>query len=80
MMREKGDLRAIDGLGRIVLPMTFRKMLDIKTGDLLELNLSSNNEIVIVKASPACVFCGGKEELTEYREKYICAKCKKGLN
>jgi transcriptional pleiotropic regulator of transition state genes len=79
-MKEKGDLRAIDGLGRIVVPMTFRKMLGIQTGDLLELNLSSNNEIVITKVSDSCVFCGGREELTEYREKYVCAKCKSELN
>ncbi len=78
-MKNKGDIRAIDELGRVVIPMTFRKLLDIKSGDMLEMNLTENSEIVITKAVPSCIFCSGKENLTAYMNKCVCESCKEKL-
>ncbi len=79
-MKHKGDMRAIDELGRVVIPMTFRKILDIKAGDMLEMNLSDNGEIIIVKSKPSCVFCGGEEDVEPFMNKGVCATCRKKLS
>ena len=79
-MKNKGDVRAIDDLGRVVIPKTFRKLLDINQGDMLDMNMTENGEIVITKAIPSCVFCFEKENLTQFENKYICNKCKKKLS
>ena len=65
-MKAKADIRAIDDLGRVVIPMTFRRILGIKSGDPLDLRLNENGEIVITKAIPSCAFCEGKENLHEF--------------
>ena len=79
-MKSKGDIRAIDDLGRVVIPMTFRKLLDIKAGDMLEINMTENSEIVIVKNKPSCVFCASEENLVTYLNKSVCEDCKKKLS
>ncbi|MBQ9975178.1 MAG: AbrB/MazE/SpoVT family DNA-binding domain-containing protein [Clostridia bacterium] len=79
-MKAKGDIRAIDELGRIVVPKTFRRILGIEAGDMLEMNLNDDGEIVITKATPSCVFCGGTVELRELEKKHICSKCVKKLS
>ena len=79
-MKTKGDIRAIDDLGRVVIPMTFRKMLGIKAGDALDMNMNENGEIIITKATPSCVFCSSSENLREFENKYICAECIKKLS
>ena len=79
-MKGKSDIRAIDELGRVVIPKTFRKLLDIKSGDMLEMNMTEQGEIVITKATPSCVFCGEAENLVQYENKYICASCIKKLS
>ncbi len=79
-MKNKGDMRAIDDLGRVVIPMTFRKLLDIKAGDVLEMNMTDNGEIVIVKSKPSCVFCSSEDNLTTYLNKSVCDSCKKKIS
>jgi transcriptional pleiotropic regulator of transition state genes len=79
-MKAKGDIRAIDELGRIVVPKTFRRILGIEAGDMLEMNLNDNGEIVITKATPSCVFCGETNDLRELEKKHICSKCVKKLS
>ena len=73
-MRTKGNVRAIDELGRIVLPIEFRTALDIKSGDLLKMDMDGE-KIVIQKNTPSCVFCGTEIALTKYEGKTICIDC-----
>jgi len=79
-MKAKGDIRAIDELGRVVIPMTFRKMLGIKPGDALDMSLNENGEIIITKSAPSCVFCTSNENLQEFENKHVCAECIKKLS
>ncbi len=74
-MKAKGDMRAIDELGRIVIPKTFRKILGIESGDMLEMNLNDDGEIVITKKTETCVFCSRAEDLKEFGDKHICREC-----
>lgn len=79
-MKGKSDIRAIDELGRVVIPKTFRKLLGINAGDTLEMNMTEQGEIVITKATPSCVFCGSTENLRELAGKCICNTCVKKLS
>jgi AbrB family looped-hinge helix DNA binding protein len=43
----KEQIVTVNESGRIVLPIFFRRKLDIKSGDELILSLSSNNNIIV---------------------------------
>lgn len=77
-MTVKGVVRQLDPVGRVVIPIEFRKLLDIKPGDPLEIILTGN-EVVIRKFSEACVFCGSKEGLKKFKGLNVCSKCRKQL-
>ena len=49
-MKQVGIVRPIDNLGRVVVPMEFRKTMGIEHGDLLEQRLykDENDEHVLV--------------------------------
>ncbi len=74
MEKNIGTVRRVDELGRIVIPKSMRKMLDIQTNDEVKLALRSG-EIVVSKLAPSCVFCGGKENLVAMNEKAVCRVC-----
>ena len=78
-MRAKGNVRAIDELGRVVLPIEYRTALDIKSGDLLKMDIDGE-KIVICKNTPSCVFCGAEKALTKYEGKTICLDCIRGIS
>ncbi|MBQ7896893.1 MAG: AbrB/MazE/SpoVT family DNA-binding domain-containing protein [Clostridia bacterium] len=73
-MRYKGNIRAIDELGRIVVPMEFRNALDIKSGELLRMEVEGE-KIIIQKNTPSCAFCGEVNGLTKFEGKTICLNC-----
>ncbi len=73
-MEDRGIIRKIDQLGRVVIPIEYRKNLDLNPRDNIKMTLV-NNRIVIDKYTERCVFCGNKNRLREYRGKWICPKC-----
>ena len=73
-MKTTGIVRPVDGLGRIVLPIEIRRNLDIEERDLLELYLEGER-IILQKAELACVFCGNKRGLADFKEKCLCRDC-----
>ena len=73
-MKKACSIRKIDNLGRIVIPMDFRKALEIAEWDELAISLN-NDEIVIRKAQNTCTFCGSEEALTEYEGRFLCKPC-----
>ena len=46
-----GMVRKIDELGRVVLPKEMRRILNIKTGSSVEMEIDENNKIVLSKFS-----------------------------
>lgn len=46
MIEEKGIVRKIDALGRVVIPTNIRNSLGIKSGDCLEIIEDSGNVIL----------------------------------
>lgn len=77
-MSRKGITRGLDGLGRVVIPISIRKMLNITTDDTLEI-YTEGDKIVIKKYDPFCVFCGDEEGLTDYEGRRICKNCIKNI-
>ena len=73
-MKSTGIIRKVDDLGRIVLPIELRRMLDIAERDELEIFME-NDRIVLQKYEPACIFCGSGRGLTSFRGKNVCVEC-----
>lgn len=73
-MSRKGITRGLDSLGRIVIPMSIRKMLNITNDDTLEV-YTEGDKIIIKKYEPFCVFCGSENEISDCEGKKICKNC-----
>lgn len=71
----RGNIRRVDELGRIVIPMDIRKRLDINNLDYLEI-LASDNEITLRKFENTCIFCGGRTDIAQFMGKNVCGKCR----
>lgn len=73
-MKATGMIRSLDQLGRIVIPIELRRVLDIEIGDGLEF-YSDENSIVLKKYEPACIFCDNASNIKQYMGKNICREC-----
>ena len=73
-MKSTGIIRKVDDLGRIVLPIELRRVLDISERDELEIYME-NDPIILQKFEPACLFCGSSRNLITYRGKNVCQDC-----
>ncbi len=73
-MKTFGMIRKVDALGRIVIPSELRQAMELQQGDALELYLEEDR-LVMKKFAPACIFCGGIQQLVTYEGKNICGKC-----
>ena len=78
-MKSTGIVRAVDRLGRIVIPKEIRTTLDIQEEDPIEI-YTEGNTIILKKHAPSCIFCGESEMLTIYKDKFVCSKCLSDLS
>jgi transcriptional pleiotropic regulator of transition state genes len=75
-MKATGYVRKLDSLGRIVLPKSLRKQLDISEGDSMEMFVDDDGNVVLGKYVPRCIFCENvSENMIEYKGKLICRAC-----
>lgn len=77
-LKSTGIIRKVDDLGRIVLPIELRRMLDIAERDELEIYME-NDHIILRKYEPSCVFCGADRKLVSHNGKNICRECVRHL-
>lgn len=73
-MKSTGIVRKVDDLGRIVLPIELRRMLDIGERDELEIYMDGD-KIVLQKYEPSCVFCSSSQGLLTFKGKNVCPTC-----
>ena len=73
-MKSTGVVRKLDELGRIVLPIELRRTLDISVRDTLEIFVEEDN-IILKKYHPACIFCNDARSIRPYMGKLVCANC-----
>jgi len=72
----KGNKGKIDNLGRIVIPKTIRKALDIDHNDDISMYVE-NNQLIITKGHKSCDICGNKKVNVQVKDKFLCSKCLK---
>jgi len=73
--RFTGIARELDSLGRIVLPIELRRVLDIEVSDGLEIFVDGEM-IILKKYSPGCIFCGNVGRDTFFfKGKMVCQEC-----
>ena len=74
-----GTIRKIDTAGRIVLPKSIRNTFALKEDvDAVEIFVEGDS-IILKKYTPNCMFCGGSEELIDFKGHRICSKCAREL-
>ncbi|MFA9447135.1 AbrB/MazE/SpoVT family DNA-binding domain-containing protein [Egicoccus sp. AB-alg6-2] len=74
-MATSGIRRKVDDLGRVVIPASMRRGLNIREGDAVEVTVEGER-VVIAKPRDACVFCGREEEgLRGFRGRLVCRDC-----
>jgi len=75
-MKATGYVRKLDALGRIVLPKSLRKQLNINEGDSIEMFIDNEGNVVLDKYVPRCTFCDNtSEDMVEYKGRHICRNC-----
>ena len=78
-MKSTGVTRKIDPLGRVVLPMSLRKNLNINEGDSLEI-FTEGKQIILQKYERGCICCGSFRDLKFLPNgAEICKKCLEGV-
>ena len=65
-MKSTGIVRPVDSLGRIVLPIELRRILNINCKDPVEIFVDED-KIVLKKYQPSCIFCDSMDEIKVYR-------------
>ncbi len=66
--------RAVDELGRIVLPAEMRNVLGVNTKTIMNVILA-DGEIVLQKADPCCKLCGSSVNVIQTDRGCVCAEC-----
>ena len=77
-MKATSIVRKIDELGRIVIPIELRRVMDIGERDALEIFVDGSS-IVLKKYGVSCAFCGQSEGLCYFLDKGVCPECLEGL-
>ena len=77
-MKSTGIVRRVDDLGRVVLPMELRKVLDIEPRDALEIFMDGNS-IILRKYEPQCAFCGESSDVMIFKSRNVCRCCAKEI-
>lgn len=78
-MKSTGIVRKVDNLGRIVLPVELRRTLGIDIHSDVEIYVEGD-QVILKKYVPNCIFCGGKENVSVFEDKYICTRCREKLS
>ena len=72
-MKATGIIKEIDELGRVVIPKEIRMKYGI---DRAAVEIFTDDDCIILKKQEnTCVFCGVKENLTDFEGKFICETC-----
>ena len=73
-MKSTGIIRELDGVNRLVLPHEVTSKLDFEKNEEVEIFVDEDS-IILKKAFDKCTFCGSRDDLTKFKNKYICRAC-----
>lgn len=66
--------RRLDELGRLVIPMEFRKALGWGKGVRVNMQVSGN-KVILTKSECCCAICSSLSELKEVKNVRMCQSC-----
>lgn len=72
-------VRQVDDMGRIVIPVELRRMLELERGQEVSITVQAD-ALVLRKFEPSCIFCGGREQLAVFEGKRVCLCCRRRLS
>ena len=79
-MIKLNQARAMDRLGRVVLPIEVRNALNWHEETLLDIYYDTDAGEVRLKAHEnTCVHCGSTQDLLKFQNRYICRVCQKKI-
>jgi transcriptional pleiotropic regulator of transition state genes len=72
-----GFVRNLDPLGRVVLPIEWRRTFEVNPGAALELIPQGDGTLMLRRYVPSgtCTFCGQGDELRVFAGRLICRTC-----
>lgn len=74
-MKTTGIVRAVDKMGRVVIPKEIRQKLDIKNDvDSFEIFMEGDS-VILKKYQPTCIFCDSLSSLVDFEGHNICLNC-----
>lgn len=74
-MKSTGIVRAVDKMGRVVIPKEIRKQLKIENEvDSFEIYMEDDC-VILKKYQPTCTFCGELGESVEFCGHTVCGSC-----
>jgi transcriptional pleiotropic regulator of transition state genes len=65
-------------MGSVVIPAELRRVMGFRENNPIEIYIKNNN-IILQKIEPECIFCGSKEALGSFRGKNVCKRCTKKI-
>ena len=79
-MANYNNVRLIDALGRVALPVEVRDAMDWTEKTPVEIWANADEQKLVIKRhSFTCAFCGETEHLKVFGKKHICAICQSAI-
>lgn len=79
-MKSTGMVRAVDKMGRVVIPKEIRSQLQVENDvDSFEIYMDGD-KVVLKKYNPTCIFCGGLDDSVKFNGYTVCGTCIEKLN
>lgn len=79
-MKSTGIVRAVDKMGRVVIPKEIRKQLKVENDvDSFEIYMD-DDKVILKKYQPTCVFCDSLSDSIEFGGYSVCKNCITKLN
>ncbi len=79
-MKSTGMVRAVDKMGRVVIPKEIRKQLGVQNDvDSFEIYMEGDN-VILKKYQPTCIFCDNLADSVELNGHIVCKDCIEKLN
>ena len=71
-MKSTGMVRAVDKMGRVVIPKEIRKQLKVEIDvDSFEIYMDGD-KVVLKKYQPTCIFCESLPDSVQFEGYYVC--------
>ena len=74
-MKSTGMVRAVDKMGRVVIPKEIRRQLKVENDvDSFEIYMD-DDKVILKKYQPTCIFCDSLADSVEFGGYNVCKDC-----